>query len=822
MKKFKKQFFLFLYGSLLIVVGSFTVLLFNYRAQIRYQKENLLIEKSVIQVDSLITNILQLESDKRGFQLTSDISYLKYIYRIRSGCERNLSNLRSYKPAIRLSVDFSKVESLVKLRLANLDSGLYIFRREGSEQAVTFMQAQTSTDLRENLVAELQVLKTGYLSELETNTEIINDRNNRNVFGLVIILIIFIILMLVVASSVKRVQYRILKNHIKFQEAQRIARIGSWEWDFASGNLKWSHEQFNIIGEDRDSFSLTIQQYLSLLDKQVQELYKAHVKKALDGNAPFFMEHEIVRKDGTKIYVIEQGTVLFDDKGHPFGMFGTTQDITERKKAEEEIQAERKLLRILIDNIPDPIYIKDAEGKKIVSNRADMEFMQVSHVEEFYGKTDLELFPDESGRIGHFSDLIVMQDDKPVLNRLDNFKDKKGNEYWLLASKIPLYDTDNKLIGLLGIGRDISKRVRTEQELAAAQKRFETIFNNSAEGIYQSSPDGKFIIANQAMAGIFGYDTKEELISAVTDIGNQIYADPIERTKLSELLKKQQHVENYEFQVLRKDGEKIWVSGNIRMVRNEQGVFQYFEGTLEDISARKKAEQEILQLNRSLEQFANITAHDLQEPIRMVSGFLGLLDKKYNSIFDDQGKMFIHRAKDGADRMTILIRDLLEFSRSGNKAAKKEPVDLNYVMDLVYKDMGIVLDDTSASLLVPNSLPIVEGSQSALYRLFLNLVSNGLKFRKKNIPPEVILNMKEYPDNWEFTVQDNGIGVKDSDKEKLFQAFQRLHKREDYPGTGLGLVTCKKIVEIHGGRIWMTSEYGKGTEFHFTLPKLRA
>jgi light-regulated signal transduction histidine kinase (bacteriophytochrome) len=203
----------------------------------------------------------------------------------------------------------------------------------------------------------------------------------------------------------------------------------------------------------------------------------------------------------------------------------------------------------------------------------------------------------------------------------------------------------------------------------------------------------------------------------------------------------------------------------------------------------------------------------------MVSGFLGLLDKKYSDVIDEQGKSYIYRAKDGADRMSILIRDLLEFSRSGNKTAKKESVDLGIVMDLVNKDLTIVVADTHAILNIPDCLPVVTGTQSALYRLFLNLISNGIKFRKKDTSPEIRITVKELPDSWEFNVQDKGIGVAEKDQPKLFHAFQRLHRKEEYPGTGLGLVTCKKIVETHGGKIWMTSEVGKGTTVHFTISK---
>jgi len=166
-----------------------------------------------------------------------------------------------------------------------------------------------------------------------------------------------------------------------------------------------------------------------------------------------------------------------------------------------------------------------------------------------------------------------------------------------------------------------------------------------------------------------------------------------------------------------------------------------------------------------------------------------------------------------------LIKDLLEFSRSGNKAAKKEDVDLGIVMDLVNKDLSIAVADSGTLLNIPESLPVVKGTPSAIYRLFLNLISNGIKFRKKDTTPVITLAVNEFPDLWEFTLQDNGIGVAEKDKSKLFQAFHRLHRRDEYPGTGLGLVTCKKIVETHGGKIWMTSEVGKGTGFHFTINK---
>ena len=694
MKSYKRKILVFLIVSLLIVVGSFTILFLNFRKQLSLQDRILVIQANLTHTDSIITNLLQVQSDKRAFQITSDISYLKNFYVIRTGCNGSIGRLKSNVSDKATISIISEVDRLMELRLANMDSGLAVFRKNGAEAAIIFMQDPNKRSIRERLALQLHSLKSSFQEALQSTTAGINKKSEQNIIGLLVLVLVFISLMFIAARTFRRAQHRVIMNHLKFKEAQRIAKIGSWEWNFKTNRLKWSQEQFRIFGETRGEFELTYKGYLNHFPIQEQQKIMDLMHSAIDTKTEFVIEHDIRRRDGTSLTVMERGNLILDKDNNPVGMFGTTQDISERK------------------------------------------------------------------------------------------------DY--------------------------------EKQLLQAELKYRSIIDNSADGIYQSTPDGKFVMVNPSMAGIFGYASPAEMIYQVQNIGIQIYADPADRQNMSEMITRQGHIENYEMQVLKKDGSRIWVSANIRILRNDDGTVQFYEGILEDISDRKRAEEEILQLNKSLEQFANITAHDLQEPIRMVSGFLGLLEKKYAAALDEQGKGYIFRAKDGADRMSILIRDLLEFSRSGNKAAKKEPVNLESVIDLVQKDMSIVMQDTSAGLYVPEKMPVVEGTHSALYRLFLNLVSNGIKFRKKDTSPQVSILLNEQTDCWEFTVQDNGIGVPEKDQPKLFQAFQRLHRKEDYPGTGLGLVTCKKIVETHGGKIWMTSEFGKGTAFHFTLPKMRA
>ncbi|HKC36003.1 MAG TPA: PAS domain S-box protein, partial [Chitinophagaceae bacterium] len=694
MKKYKKQIYLFLYVSLFIVIGSFAVLFLNFRKQLHLQNEILKIEANLIQADSLTANLLQIESDKRGFQLTSDANYLKKFYSIKMNSFGNVAKLKKNIIIGSDTETISQIDSLLKLRIANLDSGIFVFTTRGFDAAIAFMQIKGKKDTRELLNQKLDLLKDHLLGRLKEDTSVINNRSQHNLTGLLILLSIFIMLMFVAARTFKRAQQKIIKSHIKFKEAQRIAKIGSWEWDFATNRLVWSQEQFRLFGEDRKKFDLTFEGYLSHLSIKEQESTRDLINAALEGKANYAVEHEIIRKDGTKLMVFEQGTVLFDDNKKPTGMFGTTQDISERKKAEAELVRVQKQFQQIFDNTADGIYQSTVDGKFIMANPSMAKIFGYNSPVEFISSvTDIgiQLYADPADR-QRMSELLVCHD------HVENFEApllrKNADIIWVSESTRAVRNEKGAIQYFEGTLKDITERKKAENELAQVQKKFQAIFDNTADGIYQSTIDGKFIMVNPSMARIFGYDSPGDLLRSVTDIGTQVYADPADRGKMSAIILTDGHVENYELQVFTKNKEIIWVSANIRLVRGEKDVMSYLEGTLENITERKKAEEEILQLNRNLDQFANITAHDLQEPIRMVSGFLGLLDKKYQDILDEQGRSYVHRAKDGADRMTILIKDLLEFSRSANKTAKKEPVDLAYVMELVNNDLSIVIADT--------------------------------------------------------------------------------------------------------------------------------
>lgn len=228
--------------------------------------------------------------------------------------------------------------------------------------------------------------------------------------------------------------------------------------------------------------------------------------------------------------------------------------------------------------------------------------------------------------------------------------------------------------------------------------------------------------------------------------------------------------------------------------------------------------EDLLVKNRELERFTNIASHDLQEPLRTIGNMTQLISKKYYNQFDDHGKKILDYVTTATKRMTLLIRGLLEFSRIGN-IRETEKVDCQELVRNIVLDLDATIKAVNGIIKI-SELPPVKGNLVELRMLFQNLISNGLKFRKPDVSPIIAVSAKETNTYVEFCVEDNGIGIEETDYEKIFLIFQRLHATEDYEGTGLGLANCRKIVELHGGKIWIDSKKGAGTSFYFTLDKI--
>jgi PAS domain S-box-containing protein len=281
-----------------------------------------------------------------------------------------------------------------------------------------------------------------------------------------------------------------------------------------------------------------------------------------------------------------------------------------------------------------------------------------------------------------------------------------------------------------------------------------------------------------------------------------------------------------EHRIIRPDGTERAVESYGEVLVDDEGRPLYLKGTAQDVTERTAARRalrryadELEERNTELQQFAYVASHDLQEPLRMVSSFLQLLQRRYEGQLDDKADTYIEYAVDGARRMQALIQDLLAYSRVGTRGQPFEPVDLGALAATVRHDLGQALADRDAEVEIAD-LPTVPGDPSQLRQVVQNLIANAIKFTPPERTPRVHVGAHEQDEVWQIDVTDNGIGIDAEYAERVFQIFQRLHTRDEYEGTGIGLAICKKIVERHGGTIWYESRRGEGTRFSFTLAKV--
>lgn len=227
--------------------------------------------------------------------------------------------------------------------------------------------------------------------------------------------------------------------------------------------------------------------------------------------------------------------------------------------------------------------------------------------------------------------------------------------------------------------------------------------------------------------------------------------------------------------------------------------------------------KELERKNKELEQFAYVASHDLQEPLQTTISFVELFQQQYKEKLDERGNKYLSYIVQASERMKILIIDLLEFSRIGSKK-ESQLIDCNIILNEVIDGLGESIITTGAKINA-EALPVITGYQKEIKQLFQHLTYNAIKFRKKDIPPQLKIEARQNKDGWQFSFTDNGIGIASENNERIFIIFQRLHTRNQYQGSGIGLSHCKKIVELHKGKIWLDSEPGKGTTFYFTIPE---
>ena len=379
----------------------------------------------------------------------------------------------------------------------------------------------------------------------------------------------------------------------------------------------------------------------------------------------------------------------------------------------------------------------------------------------------------------------------------------------------------NKMVSELE--QNTNQRIRSEQSLRKQKDLYETLIETQGEmGQGIAITEGESILyANDALCSLYGYNKNEIMnLPSFMDI-----VVPEEKEKLSERLKQRisgdEIGDTGETIVVRKDGQKLHIEYSIRKI-NVDGRTQFLS-VIRDITYRKNAEeelkqktQELIRSNAELEQFAYVASHDLQEPLRMITSYVQLLEDRYKDKLDEDAKDFINYAIDGAARMRNLIHSLLEYSRV-NRAKPFEHINMNTLLADVLQNLNDKISRSDAVVKF-ETMPNIYGDSVLIGQLFQNLIENAIKYKSVE-NPEIVISCKSNNKEYLFSVKDNCIDIPKEYSEKIFVILQRLHTIERYPGTGIGLAICKKIVERHGGKIWVESEKEKGNTFYFTIKK---
>lgn len=378
--------------------------------------------------------------------------------------------------------------------------------------------------------------------------------------------------------------------------------------------------------------------------------------------------------------------------------------------------------------------------------------------------------------------------------------------------------------GVLEIHRDVTARRLAAESLRESELRFRAVAETASAGVVMADEAGTIRYWNPGAEAMFGRAEEDALGQPLSSIMPERYRAAHQAGLHRYITTGETRMlgRSVEMVGLRRDGEEFPVELSVSSWRTSKGAF--FSAFLRDITARKDAEavlraqaQELARSNQELEQFAYVASHDLQEPLRMVSNYTQLLAQRYRDKLDGDALEFIDFAVDGAKRMQALIHDLLQYARVGTRGKEFKPAPANDILAATVANLAGAIAEAKADVRV-DQLPTIRCDQTQLAQVFQNLIGNAIKFRRKDVAPLVHVSAVPEDGAWRFQVTDNGIGIDQKYFDRIFQMFQRLHGREKYDGTGIGLALCRKIIERHGGRIHVESQPGRGTTFSFTIP----
>lgn len=546
-------------------------------------------------------------------------------------------------------------------------------------------------------------------------------------------------------------------------------------------------------------------------------------------------EIDIIPASGKARRMLGTAAPLYDADGKIRGGIAAYMDITERKWMEEQLLQAKQEWEKTFDAVPDLITILDPQHRIVRVNRAMAEKMDMTQ-SKCMGNFCFNCVHNTSHPIDECPNILTLRDGRQHMAEVH--EERLGGDF--LVTTTPIFDEQGEIQVTVHVARDITQVKESARLLKESEERLNRAQRIAHLGSWELDIERNELTWSDEVFRIFGMEP-QSFVPCYEDFLRSIHPD--DREKVHNIFMDSLREENVGFEiehriVQKSTGRIRYVHEKCEHIRDASGKVVRSGGMVHDITERNEADKKIMILNNELErnirqlavinkelarsnedlqQYAYIISHDLQEPLRSVSSFVQLLSRRYQGKLDAKADTFINFAVEGAAHMHRLLTDLLRFSRVGGGELHLGKVSLESVLKKTMHHLKNAIEESGA-IIESESLPVVLADEMQLNTLLQNLISNALKFRGEE-PPRIHISSKREGHEWIICVRDNGIGIDPQFAERIFFIFQRLHRRDEYSGTGIGLAICKKVVERHGGHIWVESVPGKGAAFYFSLPR---
>ncbi len=492
-----------------------------------------------------------------------------------------------------------------------------------------------------------------------------------------------------------------------------------------------------------------------------------------------------------------------------------TQEVLEKSRKLAEYEAE---YQTLLETMNDGLMVLNVDHKIIFANE-NLATMLGCTIEEMIGGSVFRFFDEQS------HPLITQQLQRRAAGISDSYEAvmvcKGGRRITCLIRGAPRWTPEGTYAGVVANITDISMRKELEDQLKASEKQYRKLFEHMQDMVFQADPEGLITAMNRAGATVLGYDAPEELIGHTIQ---SLFVHHEDWSRFTNKLHEQGSVEDHTSFVRRRDGQAIALSINAHIIRDKKGAYKGIEGVARDVTERVRMEKQLQEYaadlerkNEELESLVYSVTHDFKSPLMVIGGLANRLEKMVSHLGDQRLIEYVSWIRTNASKMEKMVNDLLGFYRADKMPAPCEDVSIDSLVDAVLSDAQPLAHQKGICLRKKGSFPLVKGYRIRLYQVFYNLVENAIKYIDQTEGAFVEVGYVPCADEHCFYVSDNGPGVPPEHHQKIFQIFYTLEP-ERISGTGIGLSIAKKIVELHGGRIWLESELGKGATFFFTLP----